>query len=101
MGGKGSGRPIPIPRGSGGRFKGNGPCFIASAVYGDPQAPEVCTLRRFRDERLMTHAVGRAAVAFYYATSPPVAFVLSRSPRASLAVRKVLDAIVDRVEPRG
>lgn len=98
MGGPGSGRPNPIPRGGGGRFKGSG-CFIATAVYGDAEAPQVRALRTFRDNQLMPSALGRAAVAAYYRVSPPVARLLQRSPRAAAVVRSSLDQLVTRLTP--
>jgi hypothetical protein len=35
-------------------------CYIATAVYGDYNAPEVIVLRKFRDERLSKSFLGRA-----------------------------------------
>jgi len=54
-----------------------GGCFIATAAYGTPMAAEVEVLRRFRDEYLLTNAVGQAFVDFYYSTSPPIAKFLA------------------------
>lgn len=48
-------------------------CFIATAVYRDAFHPDVQSLRRFRDEYLMTNPAGRAFVNLYYCCSPPVA----------------------------
>lgn len=53
-------------------------CFIATAVYRDAFHPDVQSLRKFRDEYLMTNRAGRAFVRLYYRYSPPVAgFVAS------------------------
>src|SRR5690606_5396292 len=52
------------------------PCFVATAAYGSPMAEEVETLRRFRDRYLMTHTLGRAFVAAYYAVGPHAADVI-------------------------
>ena len=77
--------------------KANGDCFIATAVYGSYESPEVCALRRFRDERLKATTLGRAIIRSYYAVSPSIATRLQRHPRASSVVRKALDAMVRRV----
>lgn len=47
-----------------------GKCFIATAVYGDTNAPEVRLLRRFRDEFLLPFLPGRLLVSTYYLVSP-------------------------------
>jgi hypothetical protein len=64
-------------------------CFIATACYGSPLAPEVCLLREFRDMVLQPYSIGRAAVKMYYRTSPPLATFLKRHKRIRMAVRFV------------
>lgn len=51
---------------------GKAGCYIATAVYGSYDCPEVWTLRRFRDDRLLQTAAGRLFVKLYYAISPAV-----------------------------
>jgi M6 family metalloprotease-like protein len=65
-------------------------CFIATAAYGSAMAPEVGTLRRFRDVYLLTHPAGRSAVRLYYHASPPLAKAIARRPALRLAARFVL-----------
>ncbi len=62
-------------------------CFIATACYGSPTAPEVVYLRAWRDRVLMSYVIGRAFVSAYYATSPPIARLLRDHPAAARAVR--------------
>ena len=66
-------------------------CFIATAAYGDPDAPEVERLRRFRDRRLLTNRLGTLFVRVYYRVSPPFARLIARNPRLRAAIRWVLD----------
>ena len=47
-----------------------GPCYVATAVYGTYDCPEVWTLRRFRDYTLAETWYGRAFIRTYYAISP-------------------------------
>lgn len=74
--------------------KSSGGCYIATAVYGSYDAPEVKVLRRFRDERLQETVLGRRFVAAYYALSPSMAVHLPRHPRMSEIIRRALDRIV-------
>lgn len=55
--------PETIPPKSGG-------CYIATAVYGSYDCPEVWTLRRYRDYTLAETWYGRASIKTYYAISP-------------------------------
>lgn len=68
-------------------------CFIATAVIGTPLNPEIDLLRTFRDNWLVSNALGRAAVFSYYELSPPIA----RRAWNSRQLRRVLRQIV--VEP--
>jgi len=68
-------------------------CFIATAAYGDIDAPEVEQLRRFRDRSLMTNPFGRGFVKVYYRVSPPFARMIARRPSWRMAARKVLDVV--------
>jgi hypothetical protein len=75
-------------------------CFIATACYGSELAPEVDTLRRFRDRRLMTKRTGRAFVRAYYLSSPPVARWLERHDACRGTVRRCLVAPLVQVVKR-
>ncbi len=50
--------------------KDSGSCYIATYVYGSYDATEVLTLRKFRDEKLLTNSIGTLFVKFYYKVSP-------------------------------
>jgi hypothetical protein len=45
-------------------------CYIATAVYGGYDTPQVRVLRRFRDQSLGTHSAGRWFIGWYYRISP-------------------------------
>jgi hypothetical protein len=80
-------------------------CFIATAAYGTPMAEEIQILRRFRDEYLLTNALGEAFVSFYYRRSPPVAEFITEHPglrpvvRAALLPAIVMSAVVVNTSP--
>ena len=48
----------------------SGGCYVATAVYGSYDCPQVWTLRRFRDNTLAETWYGRAFIRVYYAISP-------------------------------
>jgi len=52
----------PVPKSTG--------CYVATAVYGSYDCPQVWTLRRFRDYTLAETWYGRAFIHTYYAISP-------------------------------
>jgi len=54
-------------------------CFVASAVYG-PDDWRTDQLRVFRDRVLKRSWLGRAAISVYYAVSPGLAGMATRSP---------------------
>jgi ribosomal protein L7/L12/DNA-directed RNA polymerase subunit RPC12/RpoP len=72
-------------------------CYIATAVYGSYDAPQVVVLRRFRDEVLSKSLFGRAFIRTYYAMSPPVARRLENAGRMNRIVRRILDTVVRRL----
>jgi hypothetical protein len=48
----------------------SGGCYIATAVYGSYNCPQVWALRRYRDFTLAESLFGRAFIRVYYAVSP-------------------------------
>jgi hypothetical protein len=48
----------------------SGGCYVATAVYGSYDCPQVWTLRRYRDDALAETWYGRAFIRIYYAISP-------------------------------
>jgi parallel beta-helix repeat protein len=69
-------------------------CFIATAAYGSPLAPEVMTLRHFREEYLLTNSPGRWIVTQYYRNSPPLAQYISRHAWAKTTAQIILIPII-------
>ena len=49
----------------------SGGCYVATAVYGSYDCPQVWTLRRYRDDILAKSWYWRAFVRSYYGISPP------------------------------
>jgi uncharacterized protein YegL len=68
-------------------------CFIATAAYGSPLAKDVDLFRSFRDQYLLTNVVGEKFVAFYYATSPPLADTIATHEALRVPVRMGLSVV--------
>lgn|GEM_PF-3292655 len=49
-----------------------GACYVATAVYGSYDCPQVWTLRRYRDSVLAKTRRGRIFIRLYYAISPTI-----------------------------
>ena len=73
---------------------GSSACFIATAAYGSPLQAQVQVLRDFRDGYLMTHAIGRWAIAHYYRLSPPLATAMRQHNGLRTTVRLGLTPVV-------
>lgn len=80
--------------GGGGGGGGGGGCFIATAAFGSPLSGQVMVLREFRDRFLMTNAVGRAFVSWYYENSPEASSWIGQHPAARQMVRIALYPVV-------
>lgn len=74
-----------------------GNCFVATAVYGDINTPQISILREIRDMALMKNYFGRKFVNFYYSgASRKMADALAKdAPSAIPVIRKGLDFIVN------
>ena len=78
----------------------DGSCYIATAVYQSYDAPQVLTLRRFRDQVLNQQAAGRAFIRFYYRVSPPIAKKMINAGRINRLARRILDRYTARLNER-
>lgn len=69
-------------------------CFIATAAYGDSNAPEVVAFRNFRDEYLLMKKWGRLFVNIYYQLSPTIAHYLEKHYKMAICVKKILNNLL-------
>lgn len=76
-------------------------CYIATAVYGSYDCPEVWTLRRFRDFTLDETWYGRLFIKFYYAISPVFVKYFGNVRVFKLQGRKLLDKWVVKLNSKG
>lgn len=76
-------------------------CYIATAVYGSYDCPEVWTLRRFRDNILAKTWCGRAFINIYYALSPTLVKWFGESIWFKKMWKRELDRIVFYLKAEG
>lgn len=81
--------------------KGSG-CFVATACYGNFDAPEVIVLRHYRDSKLLKTFFGKVFVQSYYSISPFFATLILKSELLKKIIRKYfLVPIVTKLRRKG
>jgi len=78
---------------SGGAEKG-GFCFIATAVYGDYDHPNVRRLRTYRDQVLARSSAGKQFIAWYYKNGPKLVRLQRQFPQIAVVSRLGLEGLV-------
>lgn len=91
-------KPAPPPPTNNNRKSG---CYIATAVYGSYDCPQVWTLRRYRDNRLTKHLLGRAFIRCYYAISPHLVKLFGEAKWFQSFWKRHLDKLVHRLKSEG
>ena len=79
----------------------SGGCYIATAVYGSYDCPQVWTLRRFRDFKLANSAGGRLFIKAYYAISPTLVRWFGKTAWFNRLWRRKLNKMVDNMQKNG
>ncbi|SFL70069.1 CFI-box-CTERM domain-containing protein [Pelosinus propionicus] len=69
-------------------------CFIATTIYGDYDAPQVLTLRRFRDKILGQSVLGRIFINTYYTLSPILIKIIKTHKPVSNITRIFLERLI-------
>lgn len=78
-----------------------GGCYIATAVYGSYDCPQVWILRRFRDYRLAKTWYGRAFIRTYYSISPTLVKWFGKTHWFKRLWKYLLDTMVTRLKKEG
>lgn len=76
-------------------------CYIATAIYGSYDCPQVWTLRRYRDNTLASTWYGRAFIHTYYAISPTLVRWFGDTKWFKKMWRVKLDRIVSNLLAKG
>lgn len=78
-----------------------GGCYVATAVYGSYDCPQVWTLRRFRDNTLDSSYLGRMFIKLYYATSPSLVKHFGKTKLFKKIFKTRLDKMVKKLNENG
>lgn len=78
-----------------------GGCYVATAVYGSYDCPQVWTLRRFRDYTLAKTWYGRLFIKTYYAISPTLVKWFGNTTWFKKMWRGRLDKMVKKLQENG
>lgn len=76
-------------------------CYVATAVYGSYDCPEVWTLRRYRDFTLDKTWYGRLFIRVYYATSPTFVKFFGNRHSFKAIGKNILDKMVSKLNSNG
>jgi uncharacterized protein YciI len=68
-------------------------CYIATAVYKNPEHPNVILLKTFRDKHLATNKLGRAFIRSYYSISPAISRSWLCKGSVAFIVRRCLNGM--------
>lgn len=79
----------------------SGGCYIATAVYGSYDCPQVWTLRRYRDNKLSNSLYGKMFIDVYYAVSPVLLKIFGKNRWFILSCKRVLDPIIKTLNAKG
>ena len=79
----------------------SGGCYVATAVYGSYDCPQVWTLRRFRDNTLAETWYGRAFIRTYYAISPTLVKWFGNTKWFKNIWKPTLDKLVKKLNTDG
>lgn len=78
-----------------------GGCYVATAVYGSYDCPEVWTLRRYRDNTLAKTFYGRAFIHTYYTISPTLVKWFGNKEWFKKMWKPKLDNMVEKLNKSG
>lgn len=76
-------------------------CYIATAVYGSYDCPQVWTLRRFRDSILAETWYGRTFIYTYYTISPTLVKIFSNTEWFKKMWKGILDRMIEKLKAEG
>ncbi len=78
-----------------------GGCYVATAVYGSYDCPEVWVLRRFRDYTMANNYFGLIIIKVYYCISPLFVSLFGKTKIFRVFFKTILDKFVANLKAKG
>ena len=78
-----------------------GGCYVATAIYGSYDCPQVWTLRRFRDNTLDSTWYGKLFIWLYYSISPTIVKYFGNTKLFKAILKNKLDKFVRKLNEEG
>lgn len=76
------------------KYKKEGGCYIATAIYNDYNHPKVIMLRHYRDEVLSKSFIGQQLIKFYYKFSPALIKTSLFKTLLHYPIKLILDVLI-------
>ncbi len=76
-------------------------CYVATAVYGSYDCPDVWVLRRYRDEYLSRNVFGRIFIKLYYKISPLMIRLFGKTKAFNRFFKRMLDRKTLKLRKKG
>ncbi|MGN1338319.1 MAG: CFI-box-CTERM domain-containing protein [Candidatus Coprovivens sp.] len=96
-----NGKKTSNPGVFGGMSHNEGGCYVATAVYGSYDCPEVWLLRRYRDYYLYPRKLGRLFIKIYYKISPTFVKIFGKNKIFKMVFRKFLNNKIIKLRKAG
>ena len=93
--------PVEVKKNVPAASNASGGCYVATAVYGSYDCPQVWTLRRYRDYTLAKTWYGRLFIHMYYAISPNAVRLFGSAKWFNTLWRRVLDQKIYELNDAG
>lgn len=92
---------VPVVASQAENKQSSGGCYVATAVYGSYDCPQVWTLRRYRDNTLAETWYGRMFIKTYYAISPTLVKWFGHTEWFKKMWKGKLDRMVSKLQNNG
>ncbi len=77
---------------------GSSSCFVATVAFETSEGEELDFLRKYRDDKLIPHPIGKLFVKWYYKNGPAIASWVKPYPYARSLTRTILKKLIKQLK---